>query len=121
MSVATLSAMPPLTQSAAEVHPSGDWRHAQDTTVKHGALSSEEGRIEITWKVEIGPADPLFTLTWMESAGPPVVAPAHKGFGTTVITKMAAMNLDGETHLDYASSGLIWRLECPVKNIREGK
>jgi two-component sensor histidine kinase/CheY-like chemotaxis protein len=89
--------------------------------VKHGALSSEEGRIEITWKVKIGPADPLFTLTWMESAGPPVVAPAHKGFGTTVITKMAAMNLDGETHLDYASSGLIWRLECPVKNIREGK
>jgi len=57
----------------------------------------------------------------MESAGPPVVALAHKGFGTTVITKMAAMNLDGETHLDYASSGLIWRLECPVKNIREGK
>jgi two-component sensor histidine kinase len=57
----------------------------------------------------------------MESAGPPVVAPAHKGFGTTVITKMAAMNLDGETHLDYASSGLFDLATGPVKNIREGK
>jgi two-component sensor histidine kinase len=47
----------------------------------------------------------------MESAGPPVVAPAHKGFGTTVITKMAAMNLDGETHLDYHPVCLIWRLD----------
>jgi two-component sensor histidine kinase len=51
----------------------------------------------------------------MESAGPPVVAPAHKGFGTTVITKMAAMNLDGETHLDYASSGLFDLATGPVK------
>jgi hypothetical protein len=35
-----------------------------------------------------------------ERDGPPICAPTHRGFGTTVITKMVEMSLDGETVLE---------------------
>jgi two-component sensor histidine kinase/CheY-like chemotaxis protein len=87
-------------------------------TVKYGALSGQEGRIEIIW--EIGRyAEPVFSICWTERDGPPVVAPTHRGFGTTVVTRMVEMGLDGEALLDYSSTGLIWRLTCPLKNVLE--
>jgi hypothetical protein len=30
------------------------------------------------------------------------------------------MSLDGKTVLEYSSTGLIWRLACPLKNVLEG-
>jgi hypothetical protein len=48
-----------------------------------------------------------------------IFAPTHRGFGTTVVTKMVVMSLDGKTVLDYSSTGLIWRLACPLKNVLE--
>jgi two-component sensor histidine kinase/CheY-like chemotaxis protein len=87
-------------------------------TVKYGALSGQEGRIEITWEID-SCAEPVFSICWTERDGPPVVAPTHRGFGTTVVTRMVEMGLDGEALLDYSSTGLIWRLTCPLKNVLE--
>jgi two-component sensor histidine kinase/CheY-like chemotaxis protein len=87
-------------------------------TVKYGALSGEEGRIEITWGID-SCAEPTFSICWTERDGPPVVAPIHRGFGTTVVTRMVEMSLDGEALLDYSPAGLIWRLACPLKNVLE--
>lgn len=84
--------------------------------VKHGALSSDKGRVTISWQIEPDErSGDRFTISWVESDGPMLVAPTRRGFGTTVITKMAEMSLDGKTHLDYASSGLVWRLACPLE------
>jgi two-component sensor histidine kinase len=90
-------------------------------TVKYGALSGEQGTIEITWEIDGGGegAEPIFSMCWTERNGPPMVAPTHRGFGTTVVTKMVELSLDGEAVLDYASTGLIWRLACPLKNVLE--
>jgi two-component sensor histidine kinase/CheY-like chemotaxis protein len=88
-------------------------------TVKYGALSGEEGRIEIAWEIDSNRGEPVFSIRWTERNGPPVVAPTHRGFGTTVVTKMVEMSLDGEALLDYSSTGLIWRLTCPLKNVLE--
>jgi two-component sensor histidine kinase len=87
--------------------------------VKYGALSGEEGRIEIAWEIDSNRREPVFSIRWTERNGPPVVAPTHRGFGTTVVTKMVEMSLDGEAFLDYSSTGLIWRLTCPLKNVLE--
>lgn len=88
--------------------------------VKHGALSSDEGRIAIAWQIEPGErSGDRFTISWVESGGPTLAPPTHRGFGTTVITKMAEMSLDGKTHLEYVSSGLVWRLSCPVERALE--
>ena len=89
-------------------------------TVKYGALSGEEGRIDIGWEIDSSGAEPVFSICWTERNGPPIAAPTHRGFGTTVVTKMVEMSLDGETVLDYSSTGLIWRLSCPLKNVLEG-
>jgi two-component sensor histidine kinase len=88
--------------------------------VKYGALSGEEGRIEIVWDIDSSGAESVFSIRWTERDGPPILAPAHPGFGTTVITRMVEMSLDGETVLDYSSTGLIWKLSCPLKNVLEG-
>jgi two-component sensor histidine kinase/CheY-like chemotaxis protein len=87
-------------------------------TVKYGALSGEEGRIEIVWEID-SCAEPVFSICWTERDGPPVVSPGHRGFGTTVVTRMVEMSLDGEALLDYSPTGLIWRLICPLKNVLE--
>jgi two-component sensor histidine kinase/CheY-like chemotaxis protein len=89
-------------------------------TVKYGALSGEEGQIDIGWRIDSSGAEPVFSICWTERNGPPIVAPTHRGFGTTVVTKMVEMSLDGETVLDYAPTGLIWRFACPLKNVLEG-
>jgi two-component sensor histidine kinase/CheY-like chemotaxis protein len=103
--------------SAAAAQSIGMVIHELSTNaVKYGALSRDEGCIEITWRIENGEAGERFTVSWIERGGPIVVFPTYRGFGTTVVTKMAEMSLDGEAWLEYAPSGVIWRLSCPVKN-----
>jgi two-component sensor histidine kinase len=113
---------PPIRVSSAAAQSIGMVVHELSTnTVKYGALSGEEGRIDIGWEIDSSGAEPVFSICWTERDGPPMVAPTHRGFGTTVVTKMVEMSLDGETVLDYTSTGLIWRLGCPLKNVLEGK
>lgn len=112
---------PPVRVSSAAAQAIGMVVHELSTnTVKYGALSREEGRIEIAWKIDSNSAEPVFSIRWTERDGPPIAAPTHRGFGTTVVTKMVEMSLDGETVLEYSSEGLIWRLACPLKNVLEG-
>jgi two-component sensor histidine kinase/CheY-like chemotaxis protein len=112
---------PPIRVSSAAAQAIGMVIHELSTnTVKYGALSREEGWIEIAWEIDSKSAEPVFSIRWTERDGPSIVAPIHRGFGTTVVTKMVEMTLDGETVLDYSSTGLIWGLACPLKNVLEG-
>jgi signal transduction histidine kinase/DNA-binding response OmpR family regulator len=89
---------------------------------KHGALSTSDGRIDITWSVEIdGALEPPFTISWREHGGPTVQEPARRGFGSTVISKMVERSVHGEVVLDYAPSGLTWRLTCPAARITDAR
>ena len=77
---------------------------------KYGALSTDRGRVDICW----GRDDDTFGMGWTEREGPPVSAPKHRGFGTIVIKAMAERSVDGTVGLDYAPSGVMWRLTCPA-------
>lgn len=111
---------PPIRLSSAAAQSIGMVVHELSTnTVKYGALSNEEGRIEIAWEIDGSGPEPMFSIQWTEQGGPPILAPTHRGFGTTVITRMVEMSLDGETVLNYSSTGLVWRLTCPLKTILE--
>jgi two-component sensor histidine kinase len=57
-----------------------------------------------------------FTMSWTEREGPPVSPPERRGFGTIVMEAMAERSVDGKVDLDYAPSGLTWRLTCPAAN-----
>jgi PAS domain S-box-containing protein len=82
---------------------------------KYGALSTDAGHIEVSWRVE----DDAFAMSWTESGGPSVRPPERQGFGTTVIDTMVKRTLGGEVELDYAPSGLAWRLTCPTGDALE--
>src|SRR5215470_4842631 len=77
---------------------------------KYGALSTDKGRVDVTWGSDGG----ILTMSWTEREGPLVSAPTRRGFGTIVLEAMAARSLNGTVHLDYPASGLTWRLTCPA-------
>jgi PAS domain S-box-containing protein len=82
---------------------------------KYGALSTDRGRVDVCWGID---GDTL-TMSWTECDGPLVSAPKRRGFGTVVMEAMAERSVDGKVNLDYAPSGVIWRLTCPVTNALE--
>jgi two-component sensor histidine kinase len=82
---------------------------------KYGALSVDAGRVDVRWRVE----GDTFMMSWTERNGPPVFRPERRGFGSSVVGAMAKLSVSGEVELDYAPSGLTWRLTCPAANAVE--
>ncbi len=75
--------------------------------VKYGALSSEKGRVSITWQTRHETDGWWLRLAWSEADGPPVVQPEHEGFGTRLIERGLAQELGGETKIEYRPTG-VW-------------
>jgi len=82
---------------------------------RHGALSADEGRVDVTWTPagEAGAEDGL-TLYWTESGGPPANAPERVGLGTLLIERAAAEGLDARTTLSWKASGLGVTMHVPI-------
>lgn len=72
--------------------------------VKYGALSAEEGRVALAWRMA-GAERPTLRLEWRESGGPPVTPPARHGFGSRMIAA-ALQGSDGHVAFDYRPDGL---------------
>jgi PAS domain S-box-containing protein len=83
---------------------------------KYGALSTDKGRVDISWEVTDGDK---FTMSWTECGGPPVTAPKRAGFGTIVMEAMTARSVNGAVQLDFMPSGVMWRLTCLATNALE--
>lgn len=84
---------------------------------KYGALSVPEGRVSIGWQPVTTRDDArALRLTWREMDGPEVTPPKRKGFGHIVIERTVADSLDAEVTLDFAPTGLVWRVDIPAKH-----
>src|SRR5467141_2592992 len=82
---------------------------------KYGALSTDTGRVDVCWESD----GDTFIMSWTERDGPPVAPPERRGFGTIVMETMTERSVDGAVDLDYAPSGVTWRLTCPAANALE--
>ncbi len=71
--------------------------------VRYGSLSTENGKVEVVWRRT---PEGGFALEWLETGGPPAVAPATKGFGATLIEDVAGRELGGSAHITYKPSGV---------------
>ena len=71
--------------------------------VKFGALSSDTGFIDVSWRATPGGG---FVLTWVERGGPPVTAPAQSGFGSVLLERVSGRDLEGSVTLDFKSEGV---------------
>jgi two-component sensor histidine kinase len=108
---------PPLRLSAAASQILGMAMHElAANALQFGAMSSEDGRIEIDWQIE-SEGDRTLTLTWQERGGPNVVEPEHKGFGHTDMKRMVELGLRATVIVDYTAKGLKWRLQAPAAGL----
>ncbi|MDP1913749.1 CheR family methyltransferase [Brevundimonas sp.] len=81
---------------------------------KYGALSLEDGRMDIRWgAVDDGQA-PALRIEWAESGGPPVEPPTRRGFGTTLIERALSYEFDARVQREFLTSGLICVIEIPL-------
>lgn len=81
---------------------------------KYGALSAEDGRLEVVWTVDMTAEPRMLELSWTERGGPPVSAPATKGFGSRLIEKGIARELGGEAGMAFDPAGLTFHLRAPL-------
>ena len=72
--------------------------------VKYGALSIECGRVAVNWRLAVA-EQPTLRLEWVESGGPAVTPPSHRGFGSRMIAA-ALHGSDGDVAFDYRREGL---------------
>jgi two-component system CheB/CheR fusion protein len=85
---------------------------------KYGALSSPQGNVEIVWSVDRSSDEPELVLTWRETGGPPVREPEHRGFGSMLIERSIAYELDGNASVEFRKEGLVCTIRVPLRTIR---
>ena len=89
---------------------------------KHGALSSETGRVAIEWRVE-DPAEeggsPEIVLDWSERGGPPPRPPEGqgRGFGSRLV-KLGLIGTGG-SDLRYLPEGLQATFRAPLDQLQQ--
>ena len=83
--------------------------------LKYGALSTEGGRVSVTWAIDNG----RFRLRWEEKDGPPVSPPGHRGFGSRMIERGLAAELQGEVRIDWRPKGVVCTIDAPIEAIHD--
>ncbi|MRX52303.1 PAS domain S-box protein [Paracoccus sp. S-4012] len=87
---------------------------------KYGALSTEEGKVDIVWEVAGPGKDRALSLRWTESGGPHVAEPTHKGFGSRLIQRVLAAELSGNVSVSYQPTGVVCTIDAPMPEEQEG-
>lgn len=81
---------------------------------KYGALSNGQGQVHVSWTVADTPDGRMLRLNWTETGGPLVEAPRQRGFGSRLLERGVARELNGEVQIRFAPSGVICSFELPL-------
>ncbi|HEY2707899.1 MAG TPA: HWE histidine kinase domain-containing protein [Caulobacteraceae bacterium] len=82
--------------------------------VKHGAWSSETGRVEVAWTAERAPGGQHVRLSWRERGGPPVTPPKRRGFGSRLVERLLAGDLHGKVEYHFERPGFECLVDVPL-------
>ena len=82
--------------------------------VEYGALGTDNGHIEIMWSVVQKEPGPQLRLIWKERGLMIGAKPAHRGFGTRVLTHVLAYNLNAETDIIFEDDEFSCTIEFPL-------
>ena len=80
--------------------------------LKYGALSRPDGEVRLAWRSGGEPA--MLELDWNERGGPPVSAPAARGFGSRLLERGLAAELSGEVRMFFEPAGLRCTIRAPL-------
>lgn len=78
--------------------------------LKYGALSTPTGRVDIAWRTEAG----AVLIDWRETGGPAVATPTHRGFGSNLIERGLARELESEARFTFLPAGLWCQIAIPL-------
>lgn len=79
--------------------------------VKYGALSTPQGRINISWQIKSTPEQGrIIELNWVETGGPLITSTGKRGFGSTLIERSFA---GADVHMRFQPEGLTCTLSWP--------
>lgn len=83
---------------------------------KYGALGDAGGAVAINWQIESQDGDPVLRFEWIETGQAFAGAPQHRGFGNTVLTRLAVSLLDAHVDYRFDAGGIRWRIEIPASH-----
>jgi PAS domain S-box-containing protein len=82
---------------------------------KHGALSTDDGRVSVRWSRARNPdAGACVRIQWRETGGPAVHPPQTSSYGTEVICHLVPYELDGTVELVFAPEGVRCDIQFPL-------
>ena len=82
---------------------------------KHGALSSPDGSVSVSWHRTGADAAAILTITWRELGGPPIAAPIPSGYGSNLIRDLIPHELGGTVDLTFPFDGACCKIEIPLE------
>jgi PAS domain S-box-containing protein len=81
---------------------------------KHGALSTPDGRVSVSWDRTGAGAAAILTITWRELGSEPIAALARSGYGLSLIRDLIPHELGGTVDLKFPPEGACCKIEIPV-------
>ncbi len=85
--------------------------------IKYGALSAPDGDVTVNWHVAGAGHQARLVIVWQETGGPAVSPPGRVGFGTILVQRSMADELQGSADLDFDRAGLCATLSAPLSLI----
>jgi len=85
---------------------------------KYGALSNEEGHVEVTWDIEQREGMETLIACWREINGPRITSsePDRRGFGSRLI--VSSLQAFGEASVSYRQEGFVLIAALPLAKIQ---
>jgi two-component sensor histidine kinase len=85
--------------------------------VKHGALTVDDGRVDVSWSQDDEGAEArMFRLTWTETGGDGQVSPPDRtSFGTLLMERSVRNNLGGTIERRWDPTGLVVDIALPAR------
>jgi two-component sensor histidine kinase len=85
--------------------------------VKYGALSGNDGHVEVTWTVDRSGPEPMFRFDWREVGGPPVTAPERNGFGLSLIRGSLGEGFSDRSGIKFEVGGVHFIAEASLQQL----
>ena len=80
---------------------------------KHGALSTFGGQVEVSWQIVQG-EQPMLQFSWVEHGGPRVSTPTRQGFGSRLLKRVLATQLQADVSMEFPEEGLRFSMKMPI-------
>src|SRR3712207_6625187 len=106
---------PPMDLAADLAVPVGMALHELASNARrHRALSVPQGWVEVRWDLKQVDGKRKLSLEWKEHDGPPVQTPHQRGFGSTLLERVLALQANADVQIAYKPQGLTFRMEAPL-------